>query len=369
MSDSKILMDLTVAILPIVGIFMAFTPYLMRKNECFAVTVPSAAARDPYLKGLKCRFLILMAGITTVLTVLALVFVALDAFTAAVVVFAIGVLTICLIGYALMLHFRKETIAYKRRCGWSVRSQEAVAFAGEGHVPHAISLKWNLLYLPVLAVTALIGIIGYDRMPDLIAVHVGFGGVANSWVDKSPLVVLLPLAIQAFLVVCLVFSHWTITRSKQPSDPQAPATSALAYGMFAHAQSIYLLATGLSVCIAMIAMPLSFMSVVTLMQSGVLLMVVALLVLCGSIALGVVYGQGGARVFSHIQGDEVLLADEDSFWKWGIFYFNSGDSSLFLPERFGIGWTINWARPAVWTIMAACAVVVVGFVVVVTMLF
>lgn len=35
-----------------------------------------------------------------------------------------------------------------------------------------------------------------------------------------------------------------ILRSKQPIDPQRPVTSALAYGMFARAQTMYLLAVG-----------------------------------------------------------------------------------------------------------------------------
>ena len=28
------------------GLLLAFTPYLMRRNECFAVTVPASAQKD-----------------------------------------------------------------------------------------------------------------------------------------------------------------------------------------------------------------------------------------------------------------------------------------------------------------------------------
>jgi uncharacterized membrane protein len=193
--------------------------------------------------------------------------------------------------------------------------------------------------------------------------------VANIWVDKSPSVVLLPFAIQSLLALCLVFSHWIIARLGQPFDYRAPATSALAYGMFAHAHSIYLLAAGLSACIAMMAMPLSFMNVVTLAQSMALFMIVAIVVLCGPIVLGVAYGQDGGRAFAHFNGDDVLLAGEDMYWKCGIFYCNSKDASLLLPERFGIGWTINWARPVVWIVIFACFAVTGGFVAGIAILF
>ena len=91
-------------------------------------------------------------------------------------------------------------------------------------------------------------------------------------------------------------------------------------------------------------------------------------VVVGSIVLGVVYGQAGSRVFRRMQGSERLLADDDEHWKLGIFYCNPDDASLFLPERFGIGWTFNLARPAVWALLASGLLVTVAFIVAVMVL-
>lgn len=368
-TDSTLIMIFTVAILPIVGVMMALTPYLMKKGECFAVTVPTAAADDPYLKRLRRTYLVIMLAATVVLTVVALVFVVLNNVTGVIVAMAGGSLLICVGSYALMLHFRKKTNAYKKEQGWEAVLQEAVAVVAESNVPHAVSLKWNLLYLPVIALTVLIGIVGYAQMPEQIPIQVNVDGVVSNWVEKTPLVVLMPAAIQGFLAVCFVFSHWTITKSKKLSEPGAPVTSALAYGMFARAQSIYLVAAGVVISIAMMAMPLSFMNAITIMQSAVLVMIAALVTVIGALAIGVIYGQGGARMFMRMQGSETLLADQDEYWKLGVFYFNPDDPSLFLPERFGIGWACNWARPAVWAIMVAGLVVTIGFVVIIMMLF
>ena len=68
----------------------------------------------------------------------------------------------------------------------------------------------------------------------------------NDYEPKSVgLVFGFPVLTVLFLAACFAFSHWMMIRSKRPTDPGAPVTSALAYGMFARAQSISLLVTGL----------------------------------------------------------------------------------------------------------------------------
>jgi len=37
--------------------------------------------------------------------------------------------------------------------------------------------------------------------------------------------------------------------------------------------------------------------------------------------------------------------DDDSYWKWGILYFNKEDKRVFPPKRDGLGWTVNFANP------------------------
>lgn len=62
-------------------------------------------------------------------------------------------------------------------------------------------------------------------------------------------------------------------------------------------------------------------------------------------------GRGGA-----------MPCDNDRYWKGGIFYMNPDDPAPFLPERFGIGWTINLGRPAAWAFMVGFALVIAGFI-------
>jgi hypothetical protein len=37
-----------------------------------------------------------------------------------------------------------------------------------------------------------------------------------------------------------------------------------------------------------------------------------------------------------------------SAWHTGIFYFNKADAAVIVPKRFGLGWTLNFARPTAW---------------------
>jgi len=45
----------------------------------------------------------------------------------------------------------------------------------------------------------------------------------------------------------------------------------------------------------------------------------------------------------------------DRCWKAGVFYFNPDDRSLFVPKRFGIGYTVNFAHP--WAAVVLVAVI------------
>lgn len=40
--------------------------------------------------------------------------------------------------------------------------------------------------------------------------------------------------------------------------------------------------------------------------------------------------------------------ESEEMWKWGVFYVNPKDPRIWLPKRVGIGWTLNFGRPAGW---------------------
>ena len=64
-------------------------------------------------------------------------------------------------------------------------------------------------------------------------------------------------------------------------------------------------------------------------------------------------GQGGQRGLSPearsaIQGD----ATPDSAWKGGgLLYFNPSDPAIWVEQRIGIGYTVNFGNPRAWLLL------------------
>ena len=69
----------------------------------------------------------------------------------------------------------------------------------------------------------------------------------------------------------------------------------------------------------------------------------------------------GLTAVMHPVGDRT----EDRYWKAGLLYVNSEEPALFVEKRFGIGYTLNFGRPASWIMLAALLLLPVGIALVV----
>lgn len=49
----------------------------------------------------------------------------------------------------------------------------------------------------------------------------------------------------------------------------------------------------------------------------------------------------------------------DSCWKFGIFYYNPSDPSVFIPKRFGIGYTFNFGNRWTWILLGGVIVPII----------
>jgi uncharacterized membrane protein len=68
-------------------------------------------------------------------------------------------------------------------------------------------------------------------------------------------------------------------------------------------------------------------------------------------------GQGGSRLASSQKSSTASappVGDRtaDRYWKLGVFYFNPDDAAIVVEKRFGLGYSLNFARPTTWGIMA-----------------
>lgn len=366
MSNNEVqaIMLILVAFIPLAGLTMALTPRLQPRGEVFSVSVPTSAWDDPRIRCLMNRYVAIVIAATALFTVAALALCLMGNAEASLAVVVIASLALLAIGYGLILRYRAKVQGLKREYGWVAQSQQHVATIGEGieQAPRPISLAWNWLYVPLVALTAAVVVVGYGFMPDAIPMHVDVSGNITDMVPKSPMVAAFPVALEVFLAAVFAFCHWTMLRSKKGLEPGRPASSSWAYGMFAYAQTAFLLVMGLA-CTAVcgLGMALAMIGIVSMGAAVAVIIGVALLCVVGSLIVGIKYGQSGSRVF-RMEASDTLLSDDDRFWKLGMLYCNPDDASLFLPQRSGIGWTVNWGRPAVWAMAAAFVLFVAAFV-------
>jgi uncharacterized membrane protein len=344
------------------GVILAATPLIMPPTECFTVTVPPSAKDDPRIRPLFRAHTAIVAACTLVgIVCLAFLLPTDDDMLVALGMAAATVLPITA-SFMFMLHARKVVHAIKREEGWTASPSHTAAIISDDTIPQPIPLAWELLHLAVVLALVAYALLAYDRLPDQIPMHAGFDGTVTDYAEKSLRVVMFPALVAAFMGVAFAFTHWSIIRSKRPVDPEAPATSALAYGQFARAQSIAMLVGGLLLsCVIGVAFFLSSMGAVTLGTAGLVVTIAALLFVVPQIWISLHYGQAGGRLAGELRGSDNVARDDDERWVLGIFYCNRDDPSIFVPKRFGSGWTLNYGSSTAWVTIALFALVCAGF--------
>ncbi len=54
---------------------------------------------------------------------------------------------------------------------------------------------------------------------------------------------------------------------------------------------------------------------------------------------------------NHYNNDNTIIQSNSSSWKFGIFYYNPEDPSIFIPKKSGNGLVLNWAKKTTWIII------------------
>ena len=45
------------------------------------------------------------------------------------------------------------------------------------------------------------------------------------------------------------------------------------------------------------------------------------------------------------QSNNFIFRNDERYWYGGVFYNNPDDPALFVPKRYGLGWTMNFGHP------------------------
>ncbi|MFI5418255.1 MAG: DUF1648 domain-containing protein [Candidatus Lutacidiplasmatales archaeon] len=205
------------------------------------------------------------------------------------------------------------------------------------------------------------GIHLYPGLPSMLPTHFNAAGQADTWSPKDPATVFFGSILGGFLLALFTGIVWAIARTRAPLDPLAPRADSLRQAVFRTrmGQSLLVLAAFLQVSLGVA----DLLTWEVLPPSGPTLFLLLVPVLAGvGVIAAVSYrtGQLGSRVEVRLHGPETPASpgatgrarDDDRLWVGGVLYYNPDDSSVLVPKRFGVGWTLNIASPWSWLIFA-----------------
>lgn len=196
----------------------------------------------------------------------------------------------------------------------------------------------------------------WQQIPLHFPVHWGLDGTADRWATRSwRSVYLAPLIVAGVLVPLTLLlygmSHWA--RLIQPRGAAGAHES-----RFRRTASVALLAIEYA-----IALQASWIALHPLVQgarpfgvAGTLLLLLPLPVAIILVIVLAHLGQGGSRLAPATEterssGQPIGDRTADRYWLLGIFYVNRDDSAVLVEKRFGVGYTLNFARPTSWMIL------------------
>ena len=226
---------------------------------------------------------------------------------------------------------------------------------------YLISIWWFLPSLLIIISNILILLLYYDQIPAKVALHFNLQGTATQLTDKSYLNVLLMPLTSIFIFCVFIVIYFSIKTSKQELDSNKPETSKLRDRHFRLIWSDYsiIICTVLITWMFFVSLHLNRLIIIPDNIFEAFNITMSLLILSIALILAVKTGQSGSKLKVKLNEPATGLnnVDDDSYWKLGIIYFNPYDPSIFVPKRMGIGWTVNFGRPAGLVILIALIVV------------
>jgi len=202
---------------------------------------------------------------------------------------------------------------------------------------------WLTPALIVTLATAVIGVIRYPSMPETLAAHYGANGLPDRLAAKSVGTAFSLVFVQIGATVLLGgIAAGIVLRSRSDIDPAHPVASARWHRQFT--------ALGAKAVLGLVAMiDLGMLGSSLLTWTGTVTswapLVVVLPILAGVVVAVVVLARNNRERDNGEEDTGLTHRDDDKYWRGGLFYINRDDHALWIPRRFGLGWTLNFGNP------------------------
>jgi uncharacterized membrane protein len=227
--------------------------------------------------------------------------------------------------------------------------------------PERYPWPWGVPAILLTAGTVVAAVVEYPRMPPELPTHFGASG-PDRYAAKSVASAFGPVLAQVAVTLLLLGLAAAALHGRARLDAEDPR-AATRHRRFVAATARALLVLAACTSVTFLVSSLSAWHVIGLSGSALTAFAVLPLLLGVAVLLVVVVRTregGGLRLAGTAAGGtKAVNRDDDRNYRWGLFYFNRDDPSLLVPKRFGIGWTLNLARPGTWLIFGVVVVMAV----------
>jgi uncharacterized membrane protein len=265
-------------------------------------------------------------------------------------------------GFLLYLACRRRAKRLKEEMDWGPSAEaELLVVDTESPLGDTLSPAWLLLYLLIPVLTVMAIALAWPYAADPVPLHYDALGRVDRTAPKTIAAVLPLLLSQALVLLVCTGAFFAVRHGKRQIDAVEPEASRSREKRFRRIMSASVLFGG-----ALLGAFFGGLQVMTLLGLSARLITALSLALTLGIALGAVLlfalvGQGGSRLRAPAKARPgAANRDDDRHWKLGCFYRNGEDPAVFVEKRFGIGYTLNWARPVSWIILGALLLVITG---------
>jgi uncharacterized membrane protein len=307
----------------------------------FGVRVPAQHAEDPTVvrQTRIYRWRVLVGGIVAagVGAVIYLV-------TGKPFLLPLSVLVLLSVWYGCFFMANHEIRAAKAAGNWYEGLHQGIAVDTRLRTdPPRFPWLWLAPALIVTVVTAVVGVISYPSMPEILVTHYNANGVPNRLVPKSVGAAFSLVFVQIGVTALLVGIAAAIFRSSRPDiDPARPVGSARWHRHY--------MSLGAKALLGLVAMiDVGMLGASLLMWTGTVTswapLVVVVPILAAVVVAVVILARNNREREAGDEGTGLIHRDDDKYWWGGLVYINREDRALLVPRRFGLGWALNFGNP------------------------
>ena len=315
----------------------------------FGVHISEGQATDPIVTKSKRRYTFLCAAISAPLVISSFFVYGYSPFLTVIVWPFLDLVALFAVYYA----FRLRILSFKKENKQSATSESSVAVV-EGK-PTKVSPILFLLPWVEVSVFVLVGLLYYPIIPSVFATHYGANGQPNAYAQKTYLSVFTLLIFVAVPITALLEGLSLLFPRIRPfQNPVSPRKTAKQMAGFNRIMVYFML---LTIIVLNLTMFLSSAIEWGLVPKSYLFLSIlpVFFILAAVLVVALKAGQGGWKLYPGATESptDATPTNDDSLWRAGVVYYNRDDSSLLVPKRFGVGYSLNFAHPVTWVVLAS----------------